>query len=283
MGKGYQATDREIIDYQLWEIEGIPYALRGPRPIGLEPPKYFTAIGAAQTFGRFSVDPFPSGISRSIKLPGLNLGIAGAGPEVFTTSPVLLDYINGGKFTIVQVMSGRSLSNSVFVAPDNRGTVRRRSRPEMQPVVAATAYNAWLKEVSRDEATALLAETRTLWQAAMIRLLDSISVPKILFWFSVRKPSYAPGFANAGQYFGAFPQFVDAATLSGLAGHYDELVECVTKRGLPQHLISRSTGDPVAIYPNNANPDLNTYYPAPEMHEDAVNALLSACRRMAGS
>jgi hypothetical protein len=46
MGKFYQARDREFIDYQLYELDGL--TLRGPRCSGSD---FIAYLGAAQTFG----------------------------------------------------------------------------------------------------------------------------------------------------------------------------------------------------------------------------------------
>jgi hypothetical protein len=60
----------------------------------------------------------------------------------------------------------------------------------------------------------------------------------------------------------------------------DLYVECVGKRGLPQVLLDRFTGERVTITdPWTSQPwSENWYYPSPEMHKDAANALEATCR-----
>ena len=65
----------------------------------------------------------------------------------------------------------------------------------------------------------------------------------------------------------------------------DALTVCVTSRGSGHPLISRFTGQRTTItYPTvNLVEDANHYYPSPEMHEDAANALLPVVRKWRAS
>src|SRR5690606_20333234 len=79
---GYQARDYDIVDYRMYELPGTRLWFRGPMP-DLEAGRYFTCIGAAQTFGCFCSQPFPDLLAQKLGLPSLNLGYGGAGPEFF--------------------------------------------------------------------------------------------------------------------------------------------------------------------------------------------------------
>ena len=72
---------------------------------------------------------------------------------------------------------------------------------------------------------------------------------------------------------------LDGRTSQGLG---DEYVECISTRGLPQPLISRFTGEPVSVMHRadlgGGGRHFNPYYPSPEMHADAFDALEEACR-----
>jgi len=68
--------------------------------------------------------------------------------------------------------------------------------------------------------------------------------------------------------------------ISEIKKYSDEYVKCVSKRGIPQPLISRFTGKPVIVKMFKGNEiTQNTYYPSPEMHIDAANALETVCRK----
>jgi hypothetical protein len=80
--------------------------------------------------------------------------------------------------------------------------------------------------------------------------------------------------------FGAYPQLVTAGMMNRLRKMGDRSVECISRRGLPQPLIDRFTGKRTAVLdPWTSAPwKENWYYPSPEMHEDAADALEPICR-----
>jgi hypothetical protein len=280
MGRGYQERDYEIIDYDLWELEGLDRELRGPRPATLDQGQYFACLGAAQTFGCYAEEPFPALIAQRIGLPALNLGTAGAGPLFFLRmGEKLLQHVNGARFAIVQVMSGRSEDNRVF---ESAGFEYGWRRSDGARIGAEPAWAAALEEHGADFIEEVARETRENWVRHFRELLESITVPKILFWFSRRAPEdYVPDYSSIGSLFGQFPHLVGAETVEQVKPYADEYVQCVTKRGLPQKLFSRFTADPATI---RTRDDLggeeiafNTYYPSPEMHDDAAEALAEVC------
>ena len=63
-----------------------PLFIRGPRPERLEPGSYFVCLGAAQTFGRFCAQPFPTLLGQRLGYPVLNISHGGAGPSFFCIS-----------------------------------------------------------------------------------------------------------------------------------------------------------------------------------------------------
>lgn len=83
MGYGYQKRDYEIIDYQLWQMEGFKRPCRGPKPLRLNLGKFFACIGGAQTFGCYVEKPYPSLLSKCLDADSFNMGNAGAGPAFY--------------------------------------------------------------------------------------------------------------------------------------------------------------------------------------------------------
>ena len=119
----YQIPDREVVDYQIYQLDEqvpdrqdeTPLRLRGPRPEDFSTGNYFVCIGAAQTFGRFCRTPYPDLLGQMLQLPVLNLGRGGAGFSFFSkNNENLLKYINHARFAVVQVMAARSESNALF-------------------------------------------------------------------------------------------------------------------------------------------------------------------------
>jgi hypothetical protein len=295
----YQDRDWNIVDYQEYSLENIELSLRGPQPATLEKNHYFVCLGAAQTYGAFCQEPFPELISRQINLPVLNLGFGGAGPDYFLQHPELLKkYINNAKFAIVQVMSGRSESNSLF---SSAGMEYLTKIADGSKVRAAVAYNQLLKQNNKDYIAKIVAETRDNWLKHQIELLKAIEIPTILFWFSTRPTDYKEiylcqqfayfsllfGQTKASNLlFGEFPQLINSEMIEKVKHYSNEYVECVSKRGFPQRLINRFSGKPTKIDTADAGEGIksrkwkyNKYYPSPEMHIDASNSLLDICKK----
>jgi uncharacterized protein DUF6473 len=266
----YQERDHEIIDYETFQLPGTG-RLRGPAPQTLAPGEYFTCLGAAQTFGCFCEQPYPTLLAHRVGLPVLNFGIAGAGPRFFLKYQQMLGYVNAGRFAILQIMSGRSEDNSFF---DSGGRSRLTRRSDGVEMDAVPAYRQLLANESVERVQALVEETRQNWVKSFTNLLEAIEVPTILFWFSERSPDYEESYSERRlrRLFGKFPHLVNRTMVEQVRPVSDEYVECISARGLPQRLVSRFTAEPVRN---------NRYYPSPEMHADAADALVAATRKYA--
>src|SRR5690606_37082565 len=127
---------------------------------------------------------------------------------------------------------------------------------------------------------ALVKELQTAWVESSLKLIESIDVPIVLLWFSQRHPEYRQRFGTAERTLGEYPHLVTAEMLNMLRSKVTGVVECVSRRGSPQPLLSRFTGRPTTVSPANDRSDLggavwhvNQYYPSPEMHADAAQLL----------
>jgi hypothetical protein len=213
-------------------------------------------------------------------MPLLNLGMAGAGPRMYTRSD-LLTVINDAAFVIVQVMSGRSLGNSVFEFPNNGGALIRRSAREPKPQFALDAWREWMQELEAQfepperikQIQSLVEETRTLWVGEMALLREAIRPPTVLFWFSTREFDYTEFYTHPELVFGDFPQLVNGRCIQAIRPLFDGFAAAVTSRGSPQPLFDRFSGEPHCINREFKQPFHNVYYPSPEMQEDAAEAL----------
>jgi hypothetical protein len=164
----------------------------------------------------------------------------------------------------------------------NQGLVRPRgAAPDSRPVFAEEGYRRLLHEQPVEEAVRLRAETRLNYIAEMNRLLDLIHVPVVLLYWSTRPPDYTEGIGTIGDYWGEFPHFVNSAVITQVKDRADRYVEAVTRRGLPQLIVDRVSGSPLIMWPEDRFPGVqqrahNHYYPSPEMHADAAEAILGA-------
>ncbi len=246
MGYGYQKRDFDIIDYKLWTMDGFKRPFRGPKPDSLEKDKFFACLGAAQTFGCYTLKPFAGLLSDKLGMPVFNLGHAGAGPSFYLNDNSYFDWINKSAFAVVQDMSGRSESNSYFISPQGRGRLRRISDGKM--MMAEPAYNELLQNEPTEKVGEIVKETRGNYIKNMEFLLKKITVPKILLWFSERSPDYIEGYADARELFGKYPQLVNPLMLGQLVPLADAYVEATSVAGMPQKLTNRFTGKTPNIY-----------------------------------
>jgi len=295
---GYQRRDYEVVDYQLAKLEGTGLYFRGAASASFAGEDYFTCVGAAQTLGCFCKEPYPALLSARLGMRSVNLGYGGAGPEFFVRQGQLHEVINRGKFAVIQVMSGRSQSNSVFECDGLEFLTRRADGRQLGSNEAygdLLAGNPLMRKggplgrklarlLARPKMRDLVAETRHAWIESYRTLLQEIICPTVLLWFSTRSPDYQEDPRTLRGLFGDFPQLVNRAMVAEIAQMCGAYVECTSARGTPQPLFSRFTGAPVSVDPTADRRDLgvgrpwthNRYYPSPEMHEDAAEALLPA-------
>ncbi len=286
MAGAYANSDGDVVDYEIFCLDlnvidrqtNSALLIRGPKPQNLERGRYFACVGAAQTFGRFCHAPFPTLLQQRLGIPTLNLGRGGAGPSFFSKgNEKLLDYINGGMFAIIQVMSGRSASSSLF---ESKGLGYYIRRSDGVSIECDEAFRQLLEKNDEAYARTIVAETRHNWVNDYIELLETITIPKILFWFSERPPRYRERYSDVYALFGAFPQLVNGEMINEVNKHSHEYVECVSKQGVPHALSSRFTGKPITVTDQwGGSWSENWYYPSPEMHVCAANALEQTCRR----
>jgi hypothetical protein len=150
--------------------------------------------------------------------------------------------------------------------------------------MTASEFFTDLVREAPEQVPRIVAETRRNFVRDMCALLKNIRPPKLLLWFSVRKPEYPAEVAlPLWKLWGAFPQFVNRPMVDMLRAHSADYVEVVTSRGLPQPLRDRA-GNPATVVHaygrESSTATQNTYYPSPEMHEDAAEALDVPCRKL---
>jgi len=299
---GYQNRDYDVVDYRMRELDESGIQFRNGGGDHFRDSEYFCCLGAAQTLGCFCEHPYPALLEKRLGLPALNLGYGGAGPEFFVRQEKLHPRMRSGRFAVIQVMSGRSQSNSLF---ESGGLEYLERRSDGRRLGGNDAYAelldgpAWLgrfgrvgrvaaRRLGRPALRRVVEETRRAWVESCRELIRIIDRPTVLLWFSKRTPDYPTDFTTLGRLFGEFPQLVTREMVEEVAALCTEYVECVTDRGSPQPLFSRFTGQAVTVSPAGDRADLakernwthNRYYPSPEMHEDAAMMLEPVCRRL---
>jgi len=253
----YQARDEEVIDYSMTELPGTQHLIRGPLP-DLSKGNYITCLGAAQTFGCFCETPYPDQLSTALNRPVLNLGFGGTGPGFFLDHPELIERANGGALTVLQVLSGRVQPNMFFEGKGLARVKMKRNGKNVHPHVAwgdiAEGFYLWRKlpgplrpviqGIARAPLALAIAQSRAGWGGAYRQLLEKIETPVILLWFSRRTPEYPRKPRPTLDLMGEYPQLVSRDWVSPLSG--------------PE----------------------NSYYPTPEMHEDAAAQLIPTAQQL---
>jgi hypothetical protein len=285
-GLGYQKRDFEIVDYQMYCDKETGLWLRGPQPKQLKDDQYIACLGGAQTFGCFCNKPFAELVQEALSIQVINYGVGGAGPSFFLQQEKILRSLNKAACTILQVMSGRSESNSVF---DTGGLSYITRRSDGRRLGARAAYQnlLWRKMIfGRKDLKRIIAETRENWIMNYKSLIEKIKSPVVLFWFSIREPDYKERYLHVSTLLGRFPHLVNRTMLEAIKNEAEDYVHCVTDHGIPQLLISRFTGKPVKVDPGRSRKDLkgplwtrNFYYPSSEMHREAAELLAPICNK----
>lgn len=296
----YSIRDFEIVDYGNFKLPGIERVLlRGPAPDLSRP--WFTALGAAQSQGIYVERPFPQLVAEAIGLSALNMGVGGAWPGFFVdVCPELLGWAARSEFVILQAMSARGGPSSRFIPTERIEMQRDTVLGDTVPSVVA-----WQRNLAEgiDAAKQYVDELRRAWVEANLRIIERVGRPVVFFWFSKREPEVDPVYSTEGKPFvnmGEFPHFVNQACLDEVAAACVGFVECTSTRNSGHRLVSRFTGEPVELdqaalsaqrrgagTPGQSAPSEfglsathNSYYPSPEMHEDAATAVVKVLREL---
>jgi Domain of unknown function (DUF6473) len=246
---------------------------------------YCTALGAAQTLGVYAQKPYPDLIGERFALPCLNLATGGGTAGFFANQTALIELANRGRFVILQVMTARTEATSRST-PVGINFVRDNQTGETEITEAF-----WLRLLAEENAAVpgLIAESLVSWRESYRRLVDQLTVPVILFYFSTKPDGERIDYTATTRdaFYGSFPQFVDMASVREVAALCSHYVECRSQRGLPHPLVSRITGLPVSVdfgalhsFMADEQHAVNDYYPSPEMHEDAFAALEPVIREL---
>jgi len=273
----YQKPDRAFIDYNTYKWGRLNQVYRGPKPDYGQP--YVACIGAAQTFGRYTETPFPAHLGASLGMQVANLGTGGAGPGFFLRDSMALEAASNAEVCVIQVMSARSLSNRLFqVRPKKNAQLKAVSKalsdlfPHVDFETFSYAHNM-LNQIAEEDPSKFIEverELKTAWVARTRLLLESIHTKKVLFWFSERAPSEEQG-ANDSKAMLKYPHYVDQAMIDAVTPFVDKVVYCISSEGLPQSLLV--DGEAVLQSPFGMLVRENCYYPSPEMHQQAAEAL----------
>jgi hypothetical protein len=278
----YQDSDRAIVDYEYALLPGTSTLVRGPIPKDLSA-GFIACLGGAHTLGRFVELPYPAILQTQLNTPVLNLGHGGGKPEFYLQSPGIVEVLNKARCVVVQVMSARGSPNR-FLKPTsishNIMSIAKGISAVKNPAFVDAAYRTLLKQLDTGKLKEAVAETRSNWLLDMGGLLDRITVPKLLFWFSVRTPAYVTMFDTLDALLCEYPQLVTDEMIAVLKPKANDYVQCISTLGMPYALRDAKSHEPVDVFPWQPEPAMNNYYPSAEMHSMAADSLAPAIRRL---
>lgn len=260
----YQSNDGHFIDYGYKLCPEVGEFVRAPLPDFKKP--FFACLGAAQTLGRFVKDTYPELLAKELGLQSLNLGRGGVGPEYYLQRPALLETVNKAEFVVLQVMSGRSVSNSIF--KDKGGLNHFTSSLFEGRQLSGKLWKEIYETSSSEYFQSVLAEQRGIWLDKMQALIRAIKKPVILLYYSHFKPPEKLVFNNFDQLW-KFPQLIDKTLIEVLKKDVAVYFEYYSNLGMPQKLLSdNGASASVKMGIKDKNTNLNKYYPSPEMNAD---------------
>ena len=264
----YQNRDHSVVDYELHELDGFPYMLRGPAPSGRAP--LVAILGAGQSLGVLVRRPYAHMIREAYSADVLNLSVGGAAPQLYLNNPVAIEQANRARLCIVQVLSARSTQSSYFETRDGKNMLRPVGS-KLPFIPGDTAFEAMFEHEPEAIRRLVVSDLQRRWVDETNGLLERIEVPKVLLWFSKREPGPPRPLTDYRKASGMYPQFVTQAMIDQVAGSADRYVEVASTRGMPKRLVDRFTGGSATVLLGDAKRPMSedNYYPSPEMHEDA--------------
>lgn len=267
--------DRDVVDYPYEEI-GARFAVRraNAKPVPAVPD--ICIVGAAGCFGRFAKEPFADIVARRTGFAVANLGFGGARPEAYLSDPVLMERIEQAGTVIVELMSGRGYENDMLRSTSpilNSVEVKPAYRPLLpnldfdQHIFVDWVWERAFKHLPPEDVEGLIAQSSAQLERDLKALLDA--APNAILFHFAQTP--LPETVTRETY--AFPHLVTQAMAERLSTDY-ELCSVVSTAGVPSPLINRHTGAPEPLMKGWPDPTVNAYYPTPEMHREAAEALI---------
>jgi hypothetical protein len=249
------------------------HTIRGPIPKDFSNSIAF--IGAAQTYGRFADKPFPNLVCDKLGMECLNLGKAGAGPEdpLFNDPDVFVDILEC-KAVVIQIMSGRSVSNWQFkIHEGQEGWSKKYGY--------INGEGFWKKLIeSGDEYVSTIFETRRKYKVGYDNLIHPLCLYSdvILLYVSDGPPNnYEKDCKNLPykEILGNFPHLITEFLVTNISEKYKlPLIKYYNRPGLPHPLPQRPLDNYHEKLGNQVDTSINNYYPSPQMHEEISDLLV---------
>lgn len=159
---------------------------RGPKPHGTG---YYAFLGGSDTEARFAPAPFPTLVGTALNAEVMNLGVRGAGPDVFLNLPEVAGAMAKARAVIIDLPLVSNLTNRFYRVHPLRndrvltGSDALRALVPDTDLVEVCFTQHMLQAIDKSSpvaARAVHAALRAKWQDQMRRLVASIRVPCVL-------------------------------------------------------------------------------------------------------
>ena len=264
--------------------------LRGPIPSreNLDNGNYFITIGSAHTFGRFSNKCYGQYLSELLGISYINAGVSDSSPALFCDES-WLKYINNAKFAVVQFMSGRTAPNDLFAIGGGNAISSCGKSTKMLPHLFEN-----FKTKGENYIRQIIKQTQHNYVQQFISLKNSIKVPIIYLWHSVRPPDKIFDIDTyeikseedifnliLSNKVNQFPHLVSRSMVNKIITQEDYYIEYVSSKGFPQYFYNKD-GKQVNIPRRNGRTswDKNIYYPTQEQHKEVADLLFKIANNL---
>lgn len=195
----FNHNSASLIEYSFCDYGTSKAIFRGPEAeIGNRTVSF---IGAAETFGRFVLQPFPQVFGSITGRPAANLGQISAGIDRFILNSDIVNICQRSAITVVQVMGAQNMSNRMYSVHPRRNDRFIRPSALIQTIfndIEFTDFNfnqhmlSTLKAQAPDRFPIVVQELQAAWLARMRMMLSQIGGDIILLWIPCRAAEANP-------------------------------------------------------------------------------------------
>jgi hypothetical protein len=166
---------------------------------------YAAFLGASETYGKFIAHPFPELIEVQTGMKCVNFGWPNAGVDAFLNDPSLLQAATGARVKVIQLPCAQNMSNRYYTVHPRRNDRFLEASGVLRDLYDEVDFTDFhftrhmlghLAETSPERFAHIREELQAIWILRMKMLLDHITGPVILLWFSSRKPDEANNSLN---------------------------------------------------------------------------------------
>lgn len=215
----YEGLVQDGLDYSPCRYGNSRLTFRGPRRALQD--QYVAFLGSTETYGKFVDTPYPELTGRALGLTSLNLGCVNAGIDTFHDDPTVQDLVRGARACVIQVMGAHKLTNRLYSVHSRRNDRFLSASKHLKALYPQADFAdvhftrhllSVLRQLDEDRFEIVREELSRAWIARMTSLVETVEVPTILLWVSMRRPEDASGEPDDVD-----PLFVDRSMLDAVS------------------------------------------------------------------